>query len=135
MSNTNHIVAMQRARSRAHLQARLVKQRLACRCGGTKDNEKMMVCLACFQAAPLAMQRDAYSRVPEVRRTAMRQLLSRAESRKAERQLSGGPADAINRAAMTAPEMAPDSLCGSNRAVRPPVSLSTFNLQPSTVTP
>ncbi|KAF0176462.1 MAG: hypothetical protein FD161_3001 [Limisphaerales bacterium] len=90
MSNVMPMMHRIRARNRAKLQARLVKQRLACPCGGTKDHEKMIVCLECFRAAPLDLQRDAYSRSPEVRRTAARQLLARAKSKHAERQLNPG---------------------------------------------
>ncbi len=98
MSNVMPLMHRVRARNQAKLQERLGKQRPACPCGGTKDHEKMIVCLDCFRSAPLALQRDAYSHSPEVRRTAARQLLARALSKRAERQLNPGgePTTACN---------------------------------------
>ncbi len=61
-------------------------RKLVCPCGGKKGADKV-VCPACFQAAPLAMRVDAYSRVPAIARTAIRQLISRAQSKAAERML------------------------------------------------
>lgn len=82
MSNVMPMMHRIRARNRAKLQERLVKQRLACRCGGTKTSAKMIVCLTCFQFAPVDLQRIAYSRDPNVRRVATRLLLELAERRK-----------------------------------------------------
>lgn len=77
-------------RGRRRQQQLAEARRLRCRCGGAKAGEHMIVCLACFQSAPLAVQRDAYSRVPEVRRTAARQLLTHAGARQPRQQLSPG---------------------------------------------
>ncbi len=78
------------ARSATRRREKLVEARkLVCPCGGKKGADKV-VCLACFQSAPLAMRVDAYSRVPAIARTAIRQLISRAQSKAAERLLERG---------------------------------------------
>lgn len=81
MLNTPYFLLGSRAvaRQRQAAQAR----RLRCPCGGSKDHEQMIVCLKCFQSAPVATQRAAYSRSPEVRRVSARELLAHARTRQA----------------------------------------------------